>query len=413
MNIPIDLPGGHRAAIDYAAAVDVIAAKAVALGHRAQDQLGDVVAFAGGYSATYPGQTIYYEPGESPVEVHGDIRAKYLASGGPAGRLGMPQTDESPTPDGVGRFNHFRNGSIYWTSGTGPMTVLREVRARWALMGWERGSLGYPVMDQRQVVPGTPASLMEWCLFENGAIASNIDTALPVPMALQSPEEVAGRFPAPALITYGQLGALIGARLNKQFNASPDNVHMRPGVQLDGVTPWEYGMWGSNPRSVGFTFRGFHDNGLVGSDINFRISIGLRFRLAWSPGLLAEPTHKTLVAELTFLRVIGEGVGVPFVDGKVIDAVRSAISDSFHSPDPGYPYIPDGSVFLADIPTIIDHASGNLDVLDVIVTTSGDLQILVNPLGPLGTPPEVSLAFIRQLKTQESLDNFLEAALKV
>lgn len=412
MNIPVNQKGGHRAAIDYAAAVDAITAKAVALGHRAQDQLGDVVAFAGGYSATYPGQTIYYEPGGSPVEVHGDIRTKYLASGGAAGQLGIPQTDESPTPDGVGRFNHFQHGSIYWTSRTGPMMVLSEVRARWAVMGWERGSLGYPVTDQRRATPGGPTSSVEWCLFENGAIAANIDTARPVPMALQSLDEVAGRFPDPALLTYDQLGELVGARFNRQFRASPDNVHLRPGVELTGVLPWEYDMWVSKPRSVGFALRGFHDNGLA-PDTDFRIEIQLRFRLVWSADLFAEPAWKTLVADLIFLRVTAEGVGVPLVDGKVLDGVRAAIFDSFHSPDPGRPYIPDGSVFLADVPTGADRASGNLDILDVIVTTSGHLQVLVNPLASLGTPAEVSPAYLRQLAAQSSLNDFLDAALKM
>jgi len=58
-------------------------------------------------------------PPSHAFEVHGDIRKKYDALGGPGGPLGLPLTDETATPDGVGRFNHFQGGSIYWTPRTG------------------------------------------------------------------------------------------------------------------------------------------------------------------------------------------------------------------------------------------------------------------------------------------------------
>src|SRR5436853_722022 len=58
--------------------------------------------------------TTYTSPGTGGHQVCGAIRAKYVALGGPGGFLGYPTTDETPTPDGVGRFNHFANdGSIY------------------------------------------------------------------------------------------------------------------------------------------------------------------------------------------------------------------------------------------------------------------------------------------------------------
>lgn len=63
--------------------------------------------------------------------------------------MGYPVTDETGTPDGVGRFNHFSYGaSIYWTPGTGAWSVHGVIRDRWAALGWERGRLGYPVSDE-------------------------------------------------------------------------------------------------------------------------------------------------------------------------------------------------------------------------------------------------------------------------
>jgi hypothetical protein len=82
-------------------------------------------------------------------EVHGAIRAKYLALGAEASVLGYPTTDETGTPDGIGRFNHFEGGSIYWTPGTGAWEVHGLIRSYWAANGWERNpNLGYPITDE-------------------------------------------------------------------------------------------------------------------------------------------------------------------------------------------------------------------------------------------------------------------------
>ena len=86
---------------------------------------------------------------EGAYEVHGAIAAHYRALGGSASILGYPVTDETGTPDGVGRFNHFEAGSIYWTPTTGAHEVHGLMRQFWADHGWERNpSLGYPIEDE-------------------------------------------------------------------------------------------------------------------------------------------------------------------------------------------------------------------------------------------------------------------------
>ena len=45
-------------------------------------------------------------------QVYGEIGKKYQRLGGPAGWLGQPLNDETGTPDGVGRYNHFQHGSL-------------------------------------------------------------------------------------------------------------------------------------------------------------------------------------------------------------------------------------------------------------------------------------------------------------
>jgi uncharacterized protein with LGFP repeats len=82
-------------------------------------------------------------------EVHGAILAKYQDLGGESSFLGYPTTDESGTPDGVGRFNHFQAGSIYWTPSTGAHEVHGLIRDYWSAHGWERNAaLGYPISDE-------------------------------------------------------------------------------------------------------------------------------------------------------------------------------------------------------------------------------------------------------------------------
>ena len=82
-------------------------------------------------------------------EVHGAIREKYLALGAEASILGYPTTNETTTPDGIGRYNHFQGGSIYWTPSTWAHEVHGLIRDRWASLGWERNpQLGYPITDE-------------------------------------------------------------------------------------------------------------------------------------------------------------------------------------------------------------------------------------------------------------------------
>jgi hypothetical protein len=109
--------------------------------------------------------SIYWTPNTGAWSIHGLIRAKYLALGGPTSVVGYPVTDETGTPDGIGRFNHFSNsGSIYWTPNTGAWSVHGAIRGKWASLGWERSCLGYPVSDEFGISGGRESN------FQHGAI---------------------------------------------------------------------------------------------------------------------------------------------------------------------------------------------------------------------------------------------------
>ena len=94
----------------------------------------------------------------------GAIGAKLRALGGCASVLGYPITDELRTPDGVGRYNVFEHGSIYWTEATGAHEVLGMIRDKWKELGWEAGALGYPTSGEYAVPGGRKSD------FQHGSI---------------------------------------------------------------------------------------------------------------------------------------------------------------------------------------------------------------------------------------------------
>ncbi|MEL6052172.1 hypothetical protein QVH36_11330, partial [Corynebacterium rouxii] len=68
-------------------------------------------------------------------QVGGRIRNKWGDLGWEGAALGYPITDELKTPDGVGRFNHFQGGSIYWSPDTDAHQVWGGIRDKWGAAG--------------------------------------------------------------------------------------------------------------------------------------------------------------------------------------------------------------------------------------------------------------------------------------
>jgi LGFP repeat/Cysteine-rich secretory protein family len=102
----------------------------------------------------YQGGSIYWSSASGAHEVHGAIRDKWAGLRWEQGFLRYPTTDELRTPDGIGRFNHFQGGSIYWTPATWSHEVHGAIRDKWASLGWERGFLRYPTSDEVAVTGG-------------------------------------------------------------------------------------------------------------------------------------------------------------------------------------------------------------------------------------------------------------------
>lgn len=118
--------------------------------------------------------SVYWHPQTGAYEVHGLIRDRWRAMGGEMSVLGYPTTNESTTSDGIGRYNHFQKGSVYWTPATGAHEVYGSIRARWAELRWEHGLLGYPIAGPRDEIRNRDRFLVGE--FQGGRIEINLTT---------------------------------------------------------------------------------------------------------------------------------------------------------------------------------------------------------------------------------------------
>jgi uncharacterized protein with LGFP repeats/glucose/arabinose dehydrogenase len=134
------------------------------LGYPTTDELGTPDGV--GRFNHFQGGSIYWTPSTGAHEVHGDIRGKWQALGWENSVLGYPTTDETATPDGIGRFNHFQAGSIYWTQGTGAHEVHGAIRGLWQSLGWENSVLRYPLTDEL----ATPDGVGRYAHFQGGSV---------------------------------------------------------------------------------------------------------------------------------------------------------------------------------------------------------------------------------------------------
>lgn len=148
------------------AAIDAKAASTPGLGKALS---ADVPATADGrgWSKAYESGWVLWRSDRGALAVHGAIGSRWNEFGGVKGLLGWPQTDETVTPAGSGRYSHFDGGSVYWSAGTGARAVHGAIRDCWESLGWEQGPLGLPTSDE-QDVPGVPGARRN--TFESGEI---------------------------------------------------------------------------------------------------------------------------------------------------------------------------------------------------------------------------------------------------
>jgi len=229
------------------------------------DQVGQ------GYVMRYEAADIYYAAETGAHEVHGDIRAKYNAFGAANGILGLPTTDESGTPDSIGRFNHFQGGSIYWTINTGPMVVRGSIRDMWAAQGWETNErFAYPIADHFTKT-GNPAEF--WGGFQNGAMYSKNAIAAEALVAEIAPQE---------------LTKLVRKTFDQALKAADSDLGIEGGVNVLNISNWGFGFWESKKRMVTYEIHGFYSLPAV-PDPTFRLELQFQFGLIWRKDNFTEP----------------------------------------------------------------------------------------------------------------------------
>jgi uncharacterized protein with LGFP repeats len=167
VNKRIRTTGDIRAKLDQLGGINAAVGQAITYETACPDTVGRFNHFSNGGS-------IYWTPSTGAHEVRGSIRSKWEQLGWEAGICGYPTTDETATPNGVGRYNHFNknNASIYWTAATGAWSVQGEIKNKWASMGWENSSLGFPTSDEYAVAGGRRSN------FQGGTLTYSFSTGV-------------------------------------------------------------------------------------------------------------------------------------------------------------------------------------------------------------------------------------------
>ncbi len=293
----------------------------------------------GGHRRRYKNCDIYYSASAGAHEVHGAIRKKYNHKGGPDSDLALPVTDETKTPDGKGRFNHFSgNGSIYWHPETGPMEVRGGIRATWAAQGWELGSYGYPTSDEIKI--GSNPS--QWFSdFQNGVLFWQANKAID---------------PAKATLSRAKVQAAFNAAFRSRIM---DNRVDIQSVAIVGVSGTVSDFMRSGNRSVKFRMSGEVSSGhWYIPDPNWWVEMPIRIEAVPAP----DAAHDVVI------RVVRSGsvrihadnfAGIGTED--TVKGIKSAIESGFSSP-----------IKLADVPA----AAG---LLSAKVLPNGSVALYFRP----------------------------------
>ena len=140
--------------------------KATSVGFLGNPINSEFVLTDGGHERDFQYGRVYWSFDTGAHEVHGGILGKFLAKGGPL-IYGYPTTDEQGSIDGIGRYNNFTGGVIYWTPTTNSHEVHGGILDKWTQLGRERGNLGYPTTDEKAITGGRIS------YFQHGSIRWN------------------------------------------------------------------------------------------------------------------------------------------------------------------------------------------------------------------------------------------------
>ena len=166
-----------------------------ALGYPTSDE----IKLTGGAVSRFQGGAVYWSPKTGAHNVWGSILTAYGTTGAERGPLGYPTSDEAPAAGG-GAANRFQGGSMYWTKTTGAHWVGGALFTAYVAQGSERGALGYPTSNPREVTGGTVVDFQHgsMTLTSAGEVVMRSDSAA---TATPAPSTPAANKPAPSAPT--------------------------------------------------------------------------------------------------------------------------------------------------------------------------------------------------------------------
>ena len=298
---------------------------------------------AGGRYNIFQGGAILWKKGaKEAFEQHGAIRSKYGQHGFEHGFLGFPTTDETKTPDGIGRFNHFEHGSIYWKPSIGAHEVHGLIRKLWANNGWEKGDVGYPISDE---VPAAAGSANRYSDFENGVLYWKSGD--------KSAKEL-----APFVL--GDLASQSAANVLEKIKSiilpllhSNPRVYIKSGPDIAEVTDYSFdGHKVHNRRYRIHTNLGIDISGVPDPTSNLDLWISVEY----------EAASKTVVGTLSSWHI---HTHVPWPTSMGLSAKE--VNDKFKN------------VLNAEIgkPHVVGSAPGSINLLSVKVMPNGDLNVYI------------------------------------
>ena len=99
---------------------------------------------AGTLVQRFRGGRIYSGPSTGAWPVYGPILDRYLALGGPTGKLGLPTSGEAGVPPTGARASVFQHGRIYWSASTRAWEVTGVILTYYLSLGASASALGLP-----------------------------------------------------------------------------------------------------------------------------------------------------------------------------------------------------------------------------------------------------------------------------
>lgn len=103
-------------------------------------------------------------------ESMGNIRTRWGQLGYQTGSLGYPTSAVTTSDGGNAAWQSYQNGYIIWSNSTGAWESKGAIRTRWAQLGYQSGSLGYPTGAE------TSDGTAWWQSYQNGVIIGTANT---------------------------------------------------------------------------------------------------------------------------------------------------------------------------------------------------------------------------------------------